>query len=258
MNAQNEPELIGTFSGNSSGIQLVYIDHGLPKIAVETASALELYNLDLTLFETLEFPEADTNSYNRLLITRALFDCDTTNIEYLSAGQAGQDTYSRIYRNDGTIVFDFGELMPMVNISAEENESWVVSDSEGSYMIFSESISSNERSLFRLCGQLPQALPRESNGTVLSGFGIIENTNNLTAYPNPASERIKFEYDLQGHGKAHLHVFDTSGRIVKELMLGRAFDFIYLDISDLEHGTYIARIVTDNGFELSEKFVKVE
>lgn len=45
---------------------------------------------------------------------------------------------------------------------------------------------------------------------------------------------------------------------MKEMMLGRAFDFIQLNISDLEQGTYIARITTDDGFELSEKFVKVD
>ncbi|MFT6996612.1 MAG: hypothetical protein ACJAQ4_000353 [Cryomorphaceae bacterium] len=45
---------------------------------------------------------------------------------------------------------------------------------------------------------------------------------------------------------------------MKEMMLGQAFNFIRLNISDLEQGTYIARITTDDGFELSEKFVKVD
>ncbi|MCZ4409725.1 T9SS type A sorting domain-containing protein [Cryomorphaceae bacterium 1068] len=255
---QNDPELVGTFESSTNQYRLIYIDHGLPKLAVETTSAIELYNTDLSLFATLPISVADTNSYNRTLITRALFDCDTTTIEYLSAGQSTDGVYSRIYRDDGSIFWDFNDLAPILNISLGENESWVVSDENGSYMLFAESIFSSEYSLFHLCGQLPRPLARESDGTILSGIVQQGNNNGFDAYPNPARETIILEYDLQGHKKANLQLFNTSGQLMKEMMLGQAFDFIRLNISDLEQGTYIARITTDDGFELSEKFVKVD
>ena len=112
--------------------------------------------------------------------------------------------------------------------------------------------------MYRFCGQVPQALARESDGTILSGIVQQQGNNGFDAYPNPAREVIKFEYDLQGHKKANLQLFNTSGQLMKEMMLGQAFNFIRLNISDLEQGTYIAKITTDDGFELSEKFVKVD
>jgi hypothetical protein len=137
-------------------------------------------------------------------------------------------------------------------------EAGIGSDANGSYALFYSGFATNEVVMYRFCGQVPQALARESDGTILSGIVQQQGNNGFDAYPNPAREIIKFEYDLQGHKKANLQLFNTSGQLMKEMMLGQAFNFIRLNISDLEQGTYIARITTDDGFELSEKFVKVD
>lgn len=50
--------------------------------------------------------------------------------------------------------------------------------------------------------------------------------------------------ELEGNERAHLFLFDTSGRPVRELQSGPAFDYIRLNISRPDHGPYIAGIVT--------------
>jgi hypothetical protein len=115
----------------------------------------------------------------------------------------------------------------------------------------------NQR-LRKLCGQVPQPLTRESDGSIISGIITAPNNAGFSAYPNPANEIIKFEYDLQGHKMANLQIFNISGQLMKEMMPGQAFDFIQLNISGLEQGTRTARITTEDGFALSEKFVKVD
>jgi len=255
---QNEPELVGTFSSVSSVAKFVYIDHDMPKLVLTGNEGIELYNLDLTLFLDFDYPEADTNSYNRLYISRSLFDCDTTNIEYMSVGGTFENSYIRIFREDGTTFFNLEGFQLLNTLGVTENATYLASDASGSYISFVSSFFGSEGLLYRFCGQVPRPLAREMDGTVITGIMEQGNNNGFDAYPNPAREIIKFEYDLQGHKKANLQLFNTSGQLMKEMMLGQAFDFIRLNISDLEQGTYIARITTDDGFELSEKFVKVD
>jgi len=261
--SQNEPELLGSIDQVVflSQAKLIYIDHGLPKISIQYQGEITLYNLDFTLYKSVVIPavfEGSNFGASVFYLTRSLFDCDTTNVEYYAQGYIdGDSLVNGIYNEDGSDYFNFeNEAMLGLNtLGITSNESPIVSDAGGSYLLTSDT---SQTHIYRLCGQVPQALARESNGTLITGIMEQQNSSGFDVYPNPARETIKFEYDLQGYKKANLQVFNTSGQLIKEMMLGQAFDFIRLNISDLEQGTYIARITTDDGFELSEKFVKVE
>jgi len=256
-NAQNDPELIGIVEGAGISTRFEYIAHDLPKIIVRDAEGAEIYNLDLSLYTSFDYPDLDFN-FGALYITTSLFDCDSTQIEYLISGGTSDSSFTRIYHEDGSILLDLPGYGFFSSTNFTDTEVHIASDENGSYALFSSGFLSNEVVMYRFCGQVPQALARESDGTILSGIMEQENNVGFDLYPNPAGEIVKFEYDLQGHKKANLQIFNTSGQLMKELMLGQAFDFIRLNISDLEQGTYIARITTDDGFELSEKFVKVD
>ena len=256
-NAQNDPELIGIVEGAGISTRFEYIAHDLPKIIVRDAEGAEIYNLDLSLYTSFDYPDLDFN-FGAHYITTSLFDCDSTQIEYLISGGTSDSSFTRIYHEDGSILLDLPGYGFFSSTNFTDTEVQIASDENGSYALFSSGFLSNEVVMYRFCGQVPQALARESDGTILSGIMEQENNVGFDLYPNPAGEIVKFEYDLQGHKKANLQIFNTSGQLMKELMLGQAFDFIRLNISDLEQGTYIARITTDDGFELSEKFVKVD
>ncbi len=257
-NAQNEPELVGNIQGAGITTRFENIDHGMPKIIIRESEGVEIYNMDLSLYTSFVYPEDIGSITGALYITRSLFDCDTTQIEYLISGGTSDSSFTRIHREDGTLVFDLPGYFFSSSTNLTDTEVGIASDENGSYAIFSSGFGTSDILVYRFCGQVPQPLARESDGSIISG--IIEQGSNtgFDIYPNPARETIRFEYDLQGHQKANLQLFNTSGQLMKELMLGQAFDFIRLNISDLEQGTYIARITTDDGFELSEKFIKVD
>jgi len=255
--AQNEPELIGSFEGFTAQSRIEYIDHGLPKIIARNLDGIEIYNLDLSLYSSFVYPDIEFST-GPIYITRSLFDCDSTQIEYLISGGTIDSSYVRIYREDGSLYFDIPGYNLLIGTNLADTETIIGSDENGSYALFSVNFGIGDVVVYRFCGQVPQPLARESDGSIISGIMEHENHNGFDLYPNPAREVIKFEYDLQGYKKAKLQLFTTSGQLMKELMLGQAFDHIRLNISDLEQGTYIARITTDDGFELSEKFVKVD
>jgi hypothetical protein len=176
----------------------------------------------------------------------------------LVSGGNSDSSYTRIYRENGTLILDLPGYGFYSSTNLTSNDAGMVSDENGSYMTFWSGFSTNEFVMYRFCGQVPQPLPRESDGTILSGIMQEGGNSGFHTYPNPTRDIIRFEYSLEGHRKANLQIFNTSGQLVKDLMLGPAFDHIRLNVSELEEGTYIARIVTEDGFELSEKFVKVQ
>ena len=95
--AQNEPELVQDFSTTS----LCYfgtIDNGISKIVNRYDTYIDLYNLDFTLYKTIDLPEEVVNStvYYIYYITRSMCDFDSTQLEYLVNIQIGETTALKI------------------------------------------------------------------------------------------------------------------------------------------------------------------
>ena len=249
--ASAQVDLIADLPPGPLNTRLIYIDHGLPKILVQNPTGFELYNLDNTLYTNVEYPGggADYLTY----ITRSLVDCDTTQIEYILYG----DSHVRILREDGTSLLDLENYWFLSNgiIDAVKAEP-IVSDQDGSYVIFNEMGTDNQK-LYHLCGQVPQALARTSDGSIISGMAPSDVAGKMHLFPNPGSDRIQIDYDLKGHSTGRVFLYDTSGKVVYEQRLGHAFEHIFIDISALTSGTYIAKITTDGGLVLTEKFVKL-
>ncbi len=255
---QEEPVLISTVTEPPGLVDFIYIDHGLPKMLITNPTTIDLYNLDQTLFISIDIPDNSIPSSTTSIryVTRSLFDCDTTNIEFLYYVSSIDTNIAKIIREDGEEYFDFGNVYLWTSLAAENTLKLpIISDESGSYIRFGSSAGTV---VYKLSGQVPMALPRECDGSLITGIMEQNNHSGFGVYPNPAQDFIRFEYDLEGKNRAKLFLFDTSGRLVRELQLGPAFDHIRLNISNLDKGTYIARIVTEDGFELSEKFVKID
>src|SRR5437773_4273066 len=70
-------------------------------------NTFSLYNMDFTPFMTnIAVPEPfATWTFQVLYVTRSLFDCDTSNIEYVYANTVGGTKPFYIMRTDGTQLF---------------------------------------------------------------------------------------------------------------------------------------------------------
>ena len=84
---------------------------------------------------------------------------------------------------------------------------------------------------------------------------IIHNINQLSIYPNPATDKIKVDYELIKQSNVNFSIYDLSGRKVKSLISSEnQSSGIYnqsFNISDLKCGVYIAHLNSDNQ---SDKF----
>ncbi len=80
---------------------------------------------------------------------------------------------------------------------------------------------------------------------------IDQTSNDVLVYPNPVIDRLCFK-QLSGQTAIHIEVIDVHGKLVKRVEISGDES---MDVSDIENGFYICRIVTDNGV-LNTKFYK--
>ncbi len=255
-NADGQIDLVQEFIHNYSKTDLIYIDHGMPKLLTHDFLGFQVYNMDFSLYADVEFPVISQGASLKY-VTRALFDCDTTQLEYLQWGADGV----QILQEDGSVLLDLeGWSFSLAGISSlGEARTPIVSDNTGSYAVFNTlSFSPDTLRMYHFCGQVPQAIALDSDGSVIAGIMAPAVNGGMRVFPNPSSERIQLDYDLEGHSTGRVFLYDTKGNLILEKRLGEAFDHILIDISRFASGTYIAKIVTNGGMVLTEKFVKVE
>lgn len=108
----------------------------------------------------------------------------------------------------------------------------------------------------------------DSLGNLKAGFGIrvvdpltvgieeASSLNNLSTYPNPATDAIKV--DLRNISKSvNIRIVDLSGRVIQERNNVNAGNIESFDISELESGFYFM-ILNDGKDQKVEKFIKAE
>lgn len=75
----------------------------------------------------------------------------------------------------------------------------------------------------------------------------------LSVYPNPATEFITLEYDLESYSKARIYIVDVNGKVRKELSLNTKDYSVNLDISDLNSGVYFMKLMSEDDLIRVEK-----
>lgn len=94
----------------------------------------------------------------------------------------------------------------------------------------------------------PILLPNEmfKSTKVDRNYNIVNNSQ-LIIYPNPASQWITVEYDLQSIGdtKAVLNIIDATGRVVKSMKLRGNRNSVIVDLTTLQKGIYFCNLVSD-------------
>lgn len=77
-------------------------------------------------------------------------------------------------------------------------------------------------------------------------------------FPTPASEWITVEYDLQGSLRtfAVLEIVDATGRVVKTIRLHGNMNSIVVDLTSLQKGFYICKLINGKHTVSSKKFTK--
>lgn len=83
-----------------------------------------------------------------------------------------------------------------------------------------------------------------------SGINSYSITNNITMYPNPATN-VLYISDMEG---ARVTIYDMQGRVMTDTMVGE--DSEGIDVSKYPVATYVVLCYTKNGAMKTSKFVK--
>lgn len=93
--------------------------------------------------------------------------------------------------------------------------------------------------------------------TLETGIGNNFNSNYSFSqpYPNPATDIVKFDYDLPNNQTASVKIFSLIGSLVSEMEITSATGTLNFDTNRLEEGFYFYSLYSENEKMESGKFV---
>lgn len=191
-------------------------------------SEINLYNLDHSPY-LLNIPTpVPLGIYEVMYITMDLFDCDSSNIEYvLSAPTTGNETFY-VYRMDGTLLWSKdsvqgpycygchgGSLVDKPIVNTPDGAKMTLFDPFGNYYVYS------------LCGELPAAIDE-----------IEHNKSTVNVYPNPSSGLVTFDVtELTNSNDCEILIFNSAMQSITTKKIESGTDKIKFN-DDLANGTY--------------------
>ncbi|MBI3503151.1 MAG: T9SS type A sorting domain-containing protein [Bacteroidetes bacterium] len=248
------------FEHNYPNSTINYAEFGMTRLDSSTymyylinydSTKFRLYNLNHSLYLTVQIPVAYISyDYNIQHITKSLFDCDTSNIEYLLAYHSGTTYYVKIFRTDGTQLFfsDSAQVVNCFDCASVENY-YIVNTPLGAKMFLQ--YPNGSTSVFGLCGTLP--VENHEYGTMENGFKI------SNPYPNPTTNSTRINYQLPPNvNQGEIVFYNLQGREIKRFMVDRAFDHLLISAADIAAGTYIYQLQTNAQASASKKIVVIK
>lgn len=225
----------------------VDIDNNMTKyLFIDTANnRFNLYNMNFTPFMTnIQLPGSYNLNYKVMYVSRQLFDCDSTTIEYVYSAPHEYSSPFKIFQTNGNLVFSLDSAVGiyLIGILGGSNDIRPIRKTSAGYKMFlGKYVPSNPHNVlqyrvYSLCGELP--------------MGYIESINPLTSsakvYPNPTNSEITFEVTLPTNiSKYNLVIYDTNGKeMIKENNLKSNRHTI--DISTFSSGVYFYSLMDNN------------
>lgn len=221
-------------------------------------NTFSLYNLDWSPFimdVEVPVPFSSTFQYQAIYVTRTLFDCDSTNIEYMYTApvHGGFERSVYIMRTDGTQLFMMDSAFcPYAFGQPMGGSDWVkpiVNTSDGARMFILRTFNTSEISMYSLCGGVPNQILE------LSGF----RHSMVNAFPNPTGQQITFEISPTDNIEPwRLIIFDQYGNSVFETNPEYGQSRFKIDLSTFSSGTYIYRLRSESKSLETGKIVLTE
>jgi len=226
-------------------------------------SQIVLYNLNHSIFKTIQIPEKPFYS-DVLYVSNTLFDTDKNTIEYALIGASTffQPYFIKIYKENGSLLLNESGIYINLGIELDMRCYILPTDSNAKMIIhFYNSLGSNAGSkIYNLPGKLscdPCKNP--------IGIGIGEYNNNtqqgmlLNNFPNPTNDYTRIDYQLpQGTHTGEIVFYDTQGKETKRFKVDNSFDHLRISTADLPSGTYLYHLQTGQSVSGAKKMVVVK
>jgi hypothetical protein len=226
-------------------------------ITQDTATnTFNILNMDFSPYITnIAVPEpfyVVGNNYHMevIYVSRALFDCDTSNIEYAYTAVGNFNKPFRIIRTDGTQLFQLDSAVGVYCIGCLQgsNDLRPVRNTSAGTKLFLHIQGGNGQltNIYSLCGSLPEDIADFSQSNSLM----------VQASPNPSSGSVTFKVDPPDNiHEFELVIVDINAREIKRIKIsGHIHDYV-LDVSTLSNGSYYYSLCTKTKLYQSGKFI---
>ena len=244
-----------SYSGNFEGaFKLVNLSVSGYKYCLvdQTLRQVRLYNLNHSLWKTINLVAASPNWLQNIVVSEQLFNSDNL-VEVLYSTNFGAN---HIYDS----VFVINELGSMVfsAINGYNTNSPHIQNDGVNFKLFLTDTLGTQGYVYSLTGTLPCDLC----GGVM---GISEPNSNgnkemiSNPFPNPTNDKTTITYELpEGINQGKLVFYDVTGNVVKEFNVDRTFKDLQVSNSDLSAGTYYYELQTSKGTSGGKKLVVVK
>jgi hypothetical protein len=222
-------------------------------------NTFSLYNMDFTPFLlNVAVPEPYSPSvkgYEVIYLSRALFDCDTTNIEYAYAAQGGNPNNRTFYimRTDGTQLFRLDSAIApylLGTLNGSQDVRPIINTSDGAKLFLYYPQNTNNLHIYSLCGILPEPLDvfDFSNGRL--------NSPMVKVFPNPSATTLTFQISLPDNMKEYELVIINENAVEKRReKINPGLSNCVIDVGDFNSGTYYYSLCTKTNAHQSGKFI---
>ncbi len=218
-------------------------------------NGFHLYNMDMTPYMSVPIPKTYGKIYDYTVcyITKTLFDCDSTNIEFAYESPSNIYEPFYIFRTDGTLLFkadssnapyDFGgyggsiDIRPIINTS----------DGTKLFLQYSSQKYGSGLRIYSLCGTLPEA-------TNIYNFPHLQQQF-VKIYPNPASNSLTFQINPPDNmNKYELVILDNNAKELRRENVGYGNVKLTIDVSNFSSGAYYYSLCTKSKAFQTGKFI---
>ena len=213
-------------------------------------SECRMYNMDHSLYKTIDCPVP--NGYylaDIKYVSEQLFDTDSE-IELAY-------TYYKIVTTSTSYYYIYGAKVVTENGT-------VLQTIDNAQYIYINQTGDNEYKLFAYCFDYsvsPETVWTNIYGVPGTSVSVISSPNSqedvfLNAYPNPANDVIRLDYELPLNVRtARLHIIDSNGNLVKDYLIDGHANNIALNVNDLSSGAYYYYIKYDKHQSESRKII---
>jgi hypothetical protein len=222
------------------------------KYVIQDSTGFRLFNLDHSPYLTVvpPIPIFQPPSYYEVsYISKTLFDCDSTNIEYvITRGNHPSNFY--VYRTDGTLLFERDSVTGTYAVPEFDGsfiQQPIVNTPNGAKLFLQPNgtVEIDSEYIYSLCGTLPASISE-----------IPIDNRFVEIFPNPTTGIINFQIKQpNNHDKFKLTIYDSSFQRIEESDLNVSNYQIDLTKHSLSASTYFFDLRTQNKVYQTGKFI---
>jgi len=221
------------------------------KYVFEDTSGFKMYNLDYSLYMNVVTPIPLWKSPNYYLIayiTKSLFDCDSSNIEYVITAPTHLGNFY-IYRTNGTLLFEKDSVTGIYDIVAADGqiqEKPIFKTPIGTKLwLIRNCCIQDSIWVYSLCGDIPTVV-----------YDNFLDESYVKVFPNPTNGIINFQITQPSNQeKFKLTIYNSSFQKVDEANIIEKNYQLDTKQKSLSSGTYLFDLRTENKIYQTGKFV---